>query len=71
MINIVIVLLIILTAFIYIGQMNNAEIHVAPIFGVVFGALYSFVEDEEGTEYTLQCCIGIISITVIWEKTDG
>lgn len=42
------------------------------MIGIVVGALYSFQDYEEGREYTLQCCIFVISITVIWQKnTDG
>jgi hypothetical protein len=56
------------------GQLNEAEIHIAPIIGIVCGALYSFqdYEEEEVREYTLQCCIFVISITIIWQKnTNG
>jgi len=74
LITILVTLLIIAASFTYIGQLNKAEIHLAPIIGFVLGALYSYsyIEEEEVTEYTLQCCIGILSITIIWDKsTDG
>ena len=58
---------------IFWGQLNNAEIHIAPILGVVCGALYSYtyIEEEEVTEHTLQCCIFVISFTVIWDTTSN
>jgi len=59
-------LLVIGLAFMVIGQINNAEIILSPIIGMMFGFLYSKEQLEEGYEITLQCLIGIISITVIW-----
>jgi membrane-bound ClpP family serine protease len=57
--------------FIVIGYKNKAEILISPIKGFVIGALVNdetFIEDDNtSTEYTLQCLIGVISITVIWE----
>lgn len=63
-------LLIVATSFVYIGQMNNAEIQVAPFIGFIVGALYSYthIEEEDVMQYTLQCCIGFISLTIVWEK---
>lgn len=51
------------------GQLHDAHIHIAPIVGIVCGALYSYVhiEEEEVTEHTLQCCIFVISFTIIWD----
>ena len=73
MVQIIIVFLIIATSMIYIGQLNNAEIMVAPILGVVLGALYSkqAYEEEESVEHTLQCCIFFISLTVVWETASN
>lgn len=56
------------------GQLNDAEIQIAPILGLVCGALYSYrnVEEEQVKEHTLQCCVFIISLTVIWDTpTNG
>ena len=57
--------------FILIGIKNKAEILISPIKGFVIGALVNddtFIEEGNTiTEYTLQCLIGVISITVIWE----
>jgi hypothetical protein len=33
---------------------------------MMFGFLYSKEELEEGNEITLQCLLGVISVTVIW-----
>lgn len=63
-------LLIFATAITYWGQLNEGEIHIALIMGIALAALYSYVdyEEEKVTEYTLQCCILFVSITVIWER---
>ena len=69
---IIVTLLIIATAFLIIGQVKKADIILSPIFGFIIGALYNKDRYEDSTEITLQCCIGIISITVIWtKKQDG
>lgn len=69
MIALFIGLLIIAIAITYWGQLNNGEIHIAPILGLAIAFLYSSadIEEEQITEHTLQCCILIVSITVIWE----
>ena len=70
MIITLIILTIIATAATYWGQLNNGEIRLAPLVGIMVGALWSKmeIEDEKVTEYWLQVCIVFISITVIWEK---
>lgn len=64
----IIILSIISVLFIYWGQLNDADIQIAPVIGVVFGALYSTQEFKDETEYVLQCCILCISLQVIWIK---
>lgn len=65
-------LLIIAMVFLITGQIKKADIILSPIYGFIIGALYSKDRYEDSTEITLQCCIGIISITVIWiKKQDG
>jgi len=59
-------LLVIGLAFMVIGQINNAEIILSPIIGMMFGFLYNKEQLDEGYEITLQCLIGVVSITVIW-----
>lgn len=50
-----------------IGQIKNAEIQIAPIIGLMAGALYSFTDyEDEGIEHTIQVCVFFISITVTW-----
>ena len=71
MITIILTLLIIATLIIFWGQLNDAEIQIAPIIGIVFGALYSSEDFEDETEYILQCCIICISIQVVWTKPNG
>jgi uncharacterized membrane protein len=71
MIPIILTLSIIAVLFMFWGQLNNAEIQIAPIVGIVFGALYSSENFEDETEYILQCCILCISIQVVWAKPNG
>ena len=59
-------LMVVCLAYLIIGQINNAEIILSPVIGIMFGFLYSKEQLEEGNEITLQCVIGVISITVIW-----
>jgi len=66
--QVVLVLLLIATVLFYIAQQVKADIYIQPIIGLMFGALYSSqdLQDHDATEYTLQCCIGFISLTIIW-----
>ena len=64
-------LLVVALAFIIIGQVNKADIILSPIIGVMFGFLYNKEQFEDGYEITLQCLIGICSITVIWENNQN
>lgn len=70
MIQLIMLLLLIATLMIFWGQLYDAQIMIAPIVGVVFGALWSRqnFEEEEIVEYTLQCCIFFISLTIVWER---
>ena len=63
---IAIILVVIAFIFIIIAQVKKAEVIISPIIGFVIGSLYNrdLYEDEE--EVTLQCLLGVISITVIW-----
>jgi len=69
--TIFIILLIITFTILIIGQIKSATILLSPIYGFMVGALYSKDEYEDLEEITLQCCIGIISITVIWIKNQN
>lgn len=48
------------------GMYKRAEIQFSPVIGFMIGGLISWEEFEDGTDYTLQCCVGFISITIIW-----
>lgn len=65
-------LFLIVFAFLIIGQIKKADIILSPIIGIMFGFLYHKEQYEDEDEYTLQCVIGVISITVIWiNQLDG
>ena len=46
----------------------NAKVEIAPIIGLMVGALVSKIEYENTIEYNFQICLFIIAITIIWEK---
>ena len=49
----------------------NGDVIVAPIKGLMLGALYNDDIDNEETEHTIQIVIFVISITYIWTTTNG
>jgi len=52
---------------IFISQQVDADIHIQPIVGLMFGALYSKENLEDDlVQYTMQCCIAFMSLTIIW-----
>lgn len=69
---IIITLLLITTLFLIIGQFKRADIYVALIKGFMLGALFHKEQYDDGyDEYTLQCVIGFINVTVRWEEQTG
>ncbi len=51
-----------------IAHYNKAEIIITIIKGFMIGALYHKEQHQKETEITLQCLLGIFSLTVIWTK---
>jgi hypothetical protein len=49
----------------------NGEVIIAPIKGLMVGALYNDDIDNEETEHTIQIVIFVISITYIWTTING
>ena len=49
----------------------DGEVIIAPIKGLMIGALYNDDIEEEETEHTIQIVLLIISITFIWVTTTG
>lgn len=49
----------------------NGDVIIAPIKGLILGALYNDDIDNEETEHTIQIVIFVISITYIWTTTNG
>jgi hypothetical protein len=49
----------------------NGDVIIAPIKGLMIGALYNDDIDNEETEHTIQIVIFVISITYIWTTTNG
>ena len=48
----------------------NGDVIIAPIKGLMLGALYNDDIDNEETEHTIQIVIFVISITYIWTTTN-
>lgn len=52
-----------------IGQIKGAEIYIALIKGFMVGFLYHKEQYDDGfNEYTLQCLMGVVNLTVKWER---
>ena len=49
----------------------NGDVIIAPIKGLMLGALYNDDIDNEETEHTIQIVIFVISITYIWTTING
>ena len=49
----------------------DGDVIIAPIKGLMAGALYNNDIDDEETEHTIQIVIFVISITFIWITTNG
>ena len=49
----------------------NGEVIIAPIKGLIIGALYNDDIEEEETEHTIQIVFLVISISFIWITTNG
>jgi hypothetical protein len=68
-------LMLIALIFIVIALIVDGEIILSPVKGFMIGALVhneTFEENnQEVTEYTLQCLLGIISVNVLWRKQSG
>lgn len=70
-----VMLMLIAFIFIVIAFIVDGEIILSPVKGFMIGALVhneTFEENnQEVTEYTLQCLLGIISVNVLWRKQSG
>jgi len=70
-----IMLMLIASMFFIIAFIVDGEVIISPVTGFMIGALVhneTFEEDnQEVTEYTLQCLLGIISVNVIWQRQSG
>ena len=63
------VLLLLTTSFLVIGTFKRADIYIVLLKGFMVGALYHKEQYDDGfDEYTLQCMLGFISLTVRWER---
>jgi hypothetical protein len=49
----------------------DGDVIIAPIKGLMLGALYNDDIDDEETEHTIQIVLFVISITFIWITTNG
>jgi uncharacterized membrane protein len=71
MIIIGVIFLIVGILFYMIAMYKNATVGIAPVLGLMAGALLSYTDYDNEREYTLQCCFFIISMTVQWEEKNG
>tara|TARA_X000001382_G_scaffold127480_1_gene115397 strand:+ start:2034 stop:2291 length:258 start_codon:yes stop_codon:yes gene_type:complete len=70
-----VMLMLIASMFLIIAFIVDGEVIISPVKGFMIGALVhneTFEENnQEVTEYTLQCLLGIISVNVIWQRQSG
>ena len=69
----IIVAFIIFTIYFLMQLMNKYDgyVIIAPIKGLMLGALYNDDIEGEETEHTIQIVIFVISINFIWTTTNG
>jgi hypothetical protein len=61
----IIAILILLTLF-FVINFANCDLIIAPIKGLMFGALYNDEKFDEETEHTIQVLLFFLSINFIW-----
>lgn len=61
-----IILLLIILSFFIVVNFTDCDIIIAPIKGLMFGALYHDEIFEEETEHTIQVLLFFFSINFIW-----
>lgn len=71
MTNLIIGLILLSLVAYVISYIVKGDVYISPIVGSMVGALHSKTEYEEGTEHTIQVCIFIIAITVVWDQQTG
>ncbi len=49
----------------------RGELTISPLIGIMVGALHSRSDYEDATEHTVQVCVFIIAITLVWETPNG
>ena len=54
-----------------VSYVVDGEVYISPIVGSMVGALHSKTEYDDATEHTIQVCIFIIAITVVWDEPTG
>lgn len=54
-----------------VSYVVDGEVYISPIVGSMVGALHSKTEYDDATEHTIQVCIFIIAITVVWDDPTG
>ena len=68
----ILLLVLLFIIIIMFGLYKKAEIQFSPVVGFMVGSLISWEHYEDGIDYTLQCCLGFISLTVLWsDQIDG
>lgn len=71
MIDLIIVLIFLGISSYILSYYVDGELSISPIVGLMVGFLHSKTEYEDATEHTVQVCIFIIAITLIWETPTG
>jgi hypothetical protein len=64
-ISIILILFLLRQFFLFV---RDKELIFAVIQGFIVGALYDVEEDGEDKFYTIQICLGFVTINILWEN---
>lgn len=65
LISIILILFLLRQFFLFV---RDKELIFAVIQGFIIGALYDVEEDGEDKFYTIQICLGFVTINILWEN---
>lgn len=68
MIILISIILILLLVRQFVEFTKYKQVFLAVIQGFIVGALYDVEEDGEDKYYTIQVCIGFVTINILWEN---
>ena len=68
MIILISIILILLLVRQFVEFTKDKQVFLAVIQGFIVGVLYDVEEDGEDKYYTIQVCLGFVTINILWEN---